>query len=217
MNSKGGEVFGRQAYTSIADLPEAPDLALLAVGGNQVAPVLEQCAQKGIRAAIAIAAGFSETGASGAEAEEEIARIATEGGMTLMGPNCMGLISNEVGLHAIGFVKLHPPKGALSLISQSGNVGVVASNNLDRRGIGIDKFANVGNEAQMGAIDIIDYRDDPNATCRRPISGHHDGRRFLEVAERVTAVKPLVVLRTGPPSSIRQRHTHWRHGRVAAV
>lgn len=199
VNSKGGEVFGRQAYTSIADLPEAPDLALLAVGGNQVAPVLEQCAQKGIRAAIAIAAGFSETGASGAEAEEEIARIATEGGVTLMGPNCMGLISNEVGLHAIGFVKLHPPKGALSLISQSGNVGVVASNNLDRRGIGIDKFANVGNEAQIGAIDIIDYlRDDPNTTCIMAyIEGIDDGRRFLEVAERVTAVKPLVVLRTG--------------------
>lgn len=199
VNPKGGEVFGCQAYTSIDELPEAPDLALLAVGGNQVAPMLEQCGRKGVRAAIAIAAGFSETGDSGAEAEREIARIATEGGVTLMGPNCMGLISNEVSLHAIGFVKLHPPKGTLSFISQSGNMGVTTSNSCDRRGIGIDKFASVGNEAQIGAIDIIDYlRDDPNTTCVMAyIEGVDDGRRFMEVARRVTAVKPVVVLRTG--------------------
>jgi len=199
VNPKGGEVFGRQAYTSIEELPEAPDLALLAVGGHQVAPMLEQCGRKGIKAAIAIAAGFSETGSSGAEAEREIARIATDGGVTLMGPNCMGLISNEVSLHAIGFVKLHPPKGTLSFISQSGNMGVTTSNNCDRRGIGIDKFASVGNEAQIGAIDIIEYlRDDPNTTCVMAyIEGVDDGRRFMEVARRVTEVKPVVVLRTG--------------------
>lgn len=199
VNPKGGEVFGRQAYASIEDLPEAPDLALLAVGGSQVAPMLEQCARKGVKTAIAIAAGFSETGASGAEAEQEIARIATDGGVTLMGPNCMGLISNEVSLHAIGFVKLHPPKGTLSFISQSGNMGVTTSNNCDRRGIGIDKFASVGNEAQIGAMDIIDYlRDDPHTTCVMSyIEGVDDGRRFMEVARRVTAVKPVVVLRTG--------------------
>jgi len=199
VNPKGGEVFGRQVYTSIADLPEAPDLALLAVGGNQVAPMLEQCARRGVKAAIAIAAGFSETGSSGAEAEQEIARIATEGGITLMGPNCMGLISNEVSLHAIGFVKLHPPKGTLSFISQSGNMGVTTSNNCERRGIGIDKFASVGNEAQIGAVDILDYlRDDPHTTCvMMYIEGIDDGRRFMEVAKRATAAKPVVVLRTG--------------------
>ncbi|MEW6401188.1 MAG: acetate--CoA ligase family protein [Chloroflexota bacterium] len=198
-NPKGGDVFDYQAYTSIDELPEAPDLALLAVGGQQVAPMLEQCARKKVRAAIAIAAGFSETGASGSEAEREIARIATEGGITLMGPNCMGLITNEVSLHAVGFVKLHPPKGTLSFISQSGNIGVTTSNACERRGIGIDKFTSVGNEAQIGAVDILDYlRDDPNTTCvMMYIEGLDDGRRFMEVARRATAVKPVVVLRTG--------------------
>ncbi|NLV71468.1 MAG: hypothetical protein GXY46_02530 [Actinobacteria bacterium] len=199
VNPKGGEIFGQTAYTSIEDLPEAPDLALLAVGGHQVAPMLEQCVRRGVKSAIAIAAGFSETGESGAAAEREIARIATEGGVTLMGPNCMGLISNEVSLHAIGFVSLHPPKGTLSFISQSGNMGVTTSNACDRRGIGIDKFASVGNEAQIGAIDIIEYlRDDPNTTCVMTyIEGIDDGRRLMEVARKVTAVKPVVVLRTG--------------------
>ena len=83
-------------------------------------------------------------GESGVDAELEIAQIATEGAVTLMGPNCMGMISNEVDLHAVGFVKLHPPKGTLSFVSQSGNMGVTTTGLCQRRGIGIDKFAQRG-------------------------------------------------------------------------
>jgi acyl-CoA synthetase (NDP forming) len=199
VNPKGGEFFGLPAYPSIETLPEAPDLALLAVGGHQIAPMLEQCGKKGIKAAIAIAAGFSEMGESGAAAEREIARIATEGGVTLMGPNCMGMISNEVSLHAVGFVVLHPAKGTLSFVSQSGNIGVQTTNTCQRRGIGIDKFLSVGNEAQIGVVEAFDYlRDDPHTTSIMAyMEGIDDGRRFMEIARKVTAVKPLVVLRTG--------------------
>ncbi|OPY90374.1 MAG: Succinyl-CoA ligase (ADP-forming) subunit alpha [Syntrophus sp. PtaU1.Bin208] len=199
VNARGGAFFGLQAYESLEALPEAPDLALLAVGSHQAASMLEQCGRKGISAAILIAAGFSETGESGTEAERKIARIATEGGVALMGPNCMGLISNEVQLHAVGFVSLHPPKGKLSFVSQSGNLGVTTTNNCQRRGIGIDKFASMGNEAQIGAVDVLDYlRDDPNTTCiMMYIEGIDDGQRFREVARRTAAVKPVVVLRTG--------------------
>jgi acyl-CoA synthetase (NDP forming) len=199
VNPRGGEFFGIQSCTSVAEMPEATDLALLAVGGHQVAPILEECGRKGVRSAIAIAAGFAETGETGAEAQRDIARIASEGGVTLMGPNCMGMISNEVSLHAVGFVRLHPPKGSLSFVSQSGNLGVMVTNTCERRGIGIDKFASVGNEAQIGAVDVLEYlRDDPHTTCvMMYIEGIDDGRRFLEVARRTSAVKPVVVLRTG--------------------
>ena len=169
VNPKGGEFFGLQAYTSIDELPEAPDLALLAVGGHQIAPMLEQCGRKGIKAAIAIAAGFSETGEGGAEAEREIARIATEGGVTLMGPNCMGMISNEVSLHAVGFVVLHPPKGSLSFVSQSGNIGVQTTNSCQRRGIGIDKFLERGQRGADGR------RRGVRLPPRRPEHHEHHG------------------------------------------
>ncbi|OFW60718.1 MAG: hypothetical protein A2133_03685 [Actinobacteria bacterium RBG_16_64_13] len=199
VNPKGGEFFGLQSYASLEELPETPDLALLAVGGHQVGPMLEQCARKGIPAAIAIAAGFSETGTTGADAEREIARIASEGGVTLMGPNCMGMISNEVQLHAVGFVVLHPPKGTLTFVSQSGNIGVQTTSYCQRRGIGIDKFLSVGNEAQIGVVEALDYlRDDPNTACiMMYVEGIDDGRRFLDVARKTSAVKPVVVLRTG--------------------
>jgi acyl-CoA synthetase (NDP forming) len=199
VNPKGGEFFGLRVYPSIEELPEAPDMALLAVGGHQIVPMLEQCGRRGIPAAIAIAAGFSETGESGAEAEREIARVATENGVTLMGPNCLGMLSNEVSLHAVGFVVLHPPKGSLSFVTQSGNVGTQTTTTCQRRGIGIDKMLSVGNEAQIGVVDAIDYlRDDPNTTCIMAyVEGIDDGRRFLEVARRTTAVKPVVILRAG--------------------
>jgi len=84
-------------------------------------------------------------------------------------------------------------------VSQSGNMGVTTTNSCQRRGIGIDKFTSVGNEAQIGAVDILDYlRDDPHTTCvMMYIEGIDDGRRFLDVARKTAAVKPVVVLRTG--------------------
>jgi acyl-CoA synthetase (NDP forming) len=199
VNPKAQTIFGLQAYPSLADIPETPDLALLAVGAKQVAPMLEQCAAKGIPAAVAIAAGFSETGEAGAEAEEEIARIATEGNVTLIGPNCMGLVSNERQLHATGFIVLHPKRGRLSVASQSGNIGVQMTKTCERRGIGVDKFVSVGNEAQIGALDVLDYlREDPATQCALLyLEGVDDGRKFMDCCKRTTAVKPVVVVRGG--------------------
>jgi acetyltransferase len=88
------------------------------------------------------------------------------------------MISNEVQLHAVGFVALHPARGTLSFVSQSGNLGSQVVNGCRRRSIGIDKFASVGNEAQIGAVDVLDYlRDDPNTSCvMLYIEGIDDGR-----------------------------------------
>jgi acyl-CoA synthetase (NDP forming) len=199
VNPKADTIFGLKVYPNLDALPETPDLALLAVGGKQIAPMLEQCAAKGVPAAVAIAAGFSETGEQGAEAEREIARIATEGNVTLIGPNCMGLVSNERKLHATGFIVVHPKTGKLSVASQSGNIGVQITKTCERKGIGMDKFVSVGNEAQVGALDVLDYmRDDPTTECALLyLEGVDDGRQFMEATRRATKVKPVVVLRGG--------------------
>ena len=199
VNPRGGVFFGAQAYPSLADLPEAPDLVLLAVGGPQVKGVLEECGRRGARAAVVLAAGFSETGDEGAEQEREIARTAMEYGLTLIGPNCMGLMSNESRLHATGFAAMHPLAGRLSFVSQSGSIGPTVVNTCERRGIGVDKFVSVGNEAQVSAFDVLDHlRDDPVTECiMMYLEGIDDGRHFLDAAGTTTAVKPVVVLRGG--------------------
>jgi acyl-CoA synthetase (NDP forming) len=199
VNPRGGVFFGVQSYTSIAELPEAPDLALMAVGGRQVKGVLEECGRRGVKAAVVLAAGFSETGAEGAVLEQEILEVATGYGMTLIGPNCMGLMSNQASFHATGLVALHPPKGKLSFISQSGSLGPGVVSACELRGIGVEKFVSVGNEAQVDAFDVLDHLcDDPATECvMMYLEGIDDGAHFVEAARRTAGRKPVVVLRGG--------------------
>lgn len=199
VNPRGGVFFGLPVATGIEELPEAPDLALLAVGASQTAAVVEQCGRRGIPAAVAIAAGFSETGEEGVKLERELAETAERSRVTLLGPNCMGLIANERRLHATGFIAMHPSPSRLSLISQSGNLGVQLAAAAERRGIGLDKFIGLGNEAQVDVVDVLDYlREEERTDCVLAyIEGIEDGRRLFDVAKATTTRKPVVVLRGG--------------------
>jgi acyl-CoA synthetase (NDP forming) len=199
VNPKGGEFFGLPVSTSLEDVPAPPDLALLAVGAAQLPGVVEQCGRAGVRAAVAIAAGFSETGTAGEEAERELARSAAEGGVTLIGPNCMGIIANATRLHATGFIALHPRPGNLAIVSQSGNLGVQLSALADRRDLGVRCFIGVGNEAQVSAVDVLEYLagDDGTSCILAYLEGIDDGRRLFDVARATSLEKPTVVLRGG--------------------
>ena len=111
--------------------------------------MIEECGRRGVRCAVAIAAGFGETGEAGEQAERDLARTAGEAGVTLIGPNCMGIIANATRLHATGFIALHPRPGKLGIVSQSGNLGVQLTELADRRDVGVRCFIGVGNEAQV--------------------------------------------------------------------
>lgn len=199
VNPKGGEFFGLPVSTSLENVPAPPDLALLAVGAGQLSGVVEQCGRAGVRAAVAIAAGFSETGSAGRDAERALARTAAEGGVTLIGPNCMGIIANATQLHATGFIALHPRPGKLAIVSQSGNLGVQLSALADRRDLGVRCFIGVGNEAQVSAVDVLEYlADDDGTSCVLAyLEGIDDGRRLFDVARSTSLEKPVVVLRGG--------------------
>lgn len=199
VNGRGGTVQGLPAYASIADLPEAPDLALVAIGAAHVSGVIEQCGQRGIPVALVVAAGFAEAGEEGAEAEAELVEAARSAGVTIIGPNCMGMLATHRDLHAVGFLELRPQPGGLSIISQSGNIGVQLVTRAERRGVGIDKYVSVGNQASTSALDVLDaLGDDPlTAAALVYLEGTGDGRRFVEVMRRITRKKPVVVLRGG--------------------
>jgi acyl-CoA synthetase (NDP forming) len=199
VNPKGGEFFGLPVSTGLDDLPAAPDLALLAVGARQLPDIIPQCGAAGVRAAVAIAAGFSETGDAGKAAEAQLAKAAADAGVTLIGPNCMGIICNATQLHATGFIALHPRPGNLAIVSQSGNLGVQLSSLADRRDLGVRCFVGVGNEAQVSAVDVLEHlADDGGTSCVLAyLEGIDDGRRLFEVAVKTSAKKPVVVLRGG--------------------
>ncbi len=199
VNRRGGTVCGLPAFRSVAELPEAPDLALVTLGATQVNAVVEQCGERGIPVVLVVAADYSEAGEAGAAAEAELAQTARTSGVTLIGPNCMGLIATHSRLHAVGFLELRPQAGSLSVVSQSGNIGVQLVAAAERRGIGIDKYVTVGNEASTSALDVLDaLRDDAQtAAALVYLEGVDDGRRFLDVMRRTTRQKPVVVLRGG--------------------
>jgi acyl-CoA synthetase (NDP forming) len=199
VNGRGGTVCGLPAFVSVAELPTAPDLALIAVGAAHVNGVVAQCGERGIPVALVVAAGFSEAGQAGAEAEAELVDTARTAGVTLIGPNCMGLVATHSRLHAVGFLELQPQAGGLSIVSQSGNIGVQLVTRAQRRGIGIDKYVTVGNEASTSALDVLDALGDDTQTAAALVymEGIGDGRRFMEVMRRITRKKPVVVLRGG--------------------
>jgi len=199
VNPKGGTILGLPAYASVSELPEAPDLALIAVPSPAVAQAIEDCGRKGVKAVVVVSAGFSETGAEGREREEELVRIAERYGMALVGPNCMGVINSHHRLYATGFLLLRPEPGGASMVSQSGNLGTQLLVSAERRKAGVGKFIGVGNEAMIDAVDFVNYlRTDPQTnTIVAYMEGFDDGRRLFEVAKATTLEKPVVVLRGG--------------------
>jgi len=199
VNGRGGTVCDLPAFSSVADLPEAPDLALIALGAAHVSAVVEQCGERGIPVALVVAAGFAEAGEAGIAAEAELVKTARDSGVTLIGPNCMGLLATHSRLHAVGFLELRPQPGGLSIVSQSGNIGVQLVTRAERRGVGIDKYVSVGNQATTSALDVLDaLGDDPQtAAALVYLENIGDGRRFIDVMRRITPKKPVVVLRGG--------------------
>lgn len=199
VNGRGGTVFDLPAFGSIAELPEAPDLALVAVGAAHVDGVIAQCGERGIPVALVVAAGFSEAGEVGGALEAELVETARTAAVTLIGPNCMGLLSTHSRLHAVGFLELRPQAGGLSIISQSGNIGVQLVTRAERRGVGIDKYVTVGNQASTSALDVLDaLADDPQTTAVLVyLEEVGDGRRFLDIMRRTTRKKPVVILPGG--------------------
>jgi acyl-CoA synthetase (NDP forming) len=199
VNPKGGTILGLPVHTSVSDLPETPDLAVVAVAAPLVEGVVDECGRKGVQAAIVVSAGFSEIGPKGRAMEDKVVATAEQYGMALVGPNCMGAISTHHKLYATGFTLLRPEPGGASMVSQSGNLGTQLLVAAERRRGGVAKFVGVGNEAMIDAVDFINYlRNDPEtSTIVAYMEGFDDGRRLLDVVRQTTPEKPVVVLRGG--------------------
>ncbi|MDX9820666.1 MAG: acetate--CoA ligase family protein [Syntrophales bacterium] len=192
------QVLGRKAYPSVADLPEAPDLAMLIVPTDQVAQLLEEFGRIGTKRAIVISAGFKETGADGRDLEQKLNEIAGRYGMRFLGPNCVGMINSQIFLNmTVGRWSDRP--GRLGLVSQSGTYITQSLCWLKDKGIRFSKAISVGNEANINLADALEYLGEDEATQAiiLYIEGIRNGQRFVDVARRITPHKPILAQYVG--------------------
>jgi acyl-CoA synthetase (NDP forming) len=198
VNQNQREIFGLPAYKTLSDIPGPVDLLMVIVPTEKVNGVLREAGAKGIRAAIIITAGYSETGVSGRRLEEETIRVARQYGIRVLGPNCMGMVSMPVRLTA-WMPSYIPESGKISVVTQSGNMGSSIATSVCRRGLGIARVVSTGNEADLTTVDFIDYfsEDPETGMILSYIEGVEDGSGLLRSLRRVSRKKPVVVIKAG--------------------
>jgi len=122
VNATGGEIAGRKVYTSVTEIPDPVDLAVVTVPADKILSLIPQFKEKGIKNVLIITSGFSEVGSEGKILEEELVEKAREAGIVIVGPNTMGICNPYISFYCIGS-HVRPPAGGTSLLAQSGNLG----------------------------------------------------------------------------------------------
>jgi acetyltransferase len=193
VNPRGEDVLGIKGYASLGDIPEGVDLAVAFVPAGAVPGVMDDCAKKGISYMAIPSGGFGEMGGSGAELTSVIKEKAEKYGIRFVGPNGLTITNAENGL-CLSFVTLDKrPPGTISIISQSGGVGISLIMFLDDAGSTFNKFVSVGNKVDMDEIDFLEYLggDPGTKVICMFLESVVRGRRFFKVASAIE--KPVLV------------------------
>lgn len=203
VNPNRPQVQGLPAFASLAALPAAPDIAILAVPAAATLAAVEDCAARGVRAAVIFSAGFAETGPEGAALQARICDAARAGGLRLLGPNCLGALNPALGWYGTFSVILDTalvPPGPVAVVSQSGAYGAHLAHLARQRGFGISHWVTTGNEADIDLAEALDWtlRQPETRVVMAYAEGVRDRDSFvaaLETARRLE--KPVVFMKTG--------------------
>ncbi|MBX6342015.1 MAG: CoA-binding protein, partial [Thermomicrobiaceae bacterium] len=192
-------IDGIRCYRALAELPEAPDCAVIALSPENTLAAFREAAAAGVQAAVILGSGFAEAGGRGAEIQSEIARLARERGMAVCGPNCLGLVTPGPRATLTGYhVPADLAPGEVAAVLQSGSAFWALLHNT--RGIRFNTIVSSGNEATLTAFDYLDAAlDDPSTRLLVAfLESVRDADAFLRVAARARARRvPIVVLKVG--------------------
>src|SRR4051794_33527471 len=223
VSRSAGVVSSMRALPSTGDLPDPPELAIVAVPAAEVLDAVTEAADAGARGVLVISAGFSDTDEpEGREREEALLEAVRARGVRLVGPNSLGLLNSDpaVALHALlGDVDARP--GGLALSSQSGALGLALLGHAAARRLGIAAFVSLGNRADVSTNDLLEYwADDPRCTVLALyVESFGNPRRFSQVSRRVSRLKPILAVKGNrgrlPASAV--SHTASALGDEAAV
>lgn len=200
VNPKAPVIHSIKAYSTILDVPDAVDLAIVIVPKEHVKGVARQCGEKGVRGLVVISAGFSEIGAEGKKREHELLEVVQSYGMRMIGPNCFGVVNTDPDIHLNAtFGKTYPNRGRVGFITQSGAMMEAIMNTAKELGIGFSLVASIGNKADISSNDILAYlKDDPDTDIiLMYLENFGNPRNFTTIAREVSRIKPIVAVKSG--------------------
>ncbi len=198
VSKRGGEVLGHKILTSIEEIPESIDYAIIRVPYRVVPETLRECHKKGARGVTIFTSGFSELGTEEGKLREiEIRGILDETGMRAFGPNCMGLMYPKKGFAFMPTIKRL--SGDVGFLSQSGGVAITTYTAGVESGVGFSKVFSFGNQVDITPQELLDYFSEDNETnaIGAYIEGAKNGRSVLKSMKQLASKKPLVVLKGG--------------------
>ena len=199
INPKEPEILGFKAYSSIVQVPEPVDQAILVVPSSDMPKVIQECGKNGTKVGVVITAGFGEVDRKGKEVEEEMVALARSLGVRLVGPNCQGIVSTWDASFYAHMPPQFPPPGPLGVVSQSGNLATSLIEAGRKLGIGFSRIISSGNEADLQTPDFLEsLADDPKTeVILSYLEGVKDGRRFFQTARKGSAKKPFLMVKAG--------------------
>jgi acyl-CoA synthetase (NDP forming) len=215
VNRKGGEILGREAYTSLAELPEAPELVVITVPAAGVEEGVEASLDAGAKAIVLISAGLGEMGEEGAARERAIVERVRAAGAVLIGPNCLGVHDSSTALELCS-EELEP--GSIGLISQSGNLALEIGMVGAEFGLGFSRFVSLGNQADVQASELIaSYAEhEPTKLIAVYLEDFRDGREFARAGKAAVDAGTPVVLLAGGATEAAARAARSHTGALAS-
>ena len=200
VNPRADQVMGLKAYRSIADVPEPVDYVICAVAASAAPGVMRECVAAKVKVVSLFTSGFSEVGQDGAKLEREVVEIAREGGVLVLGPNCLGAHCPKAGITLLGYIAKN--SGHVGFISQSGALAQAIIQSLADRETFMSKAISLGNAADLNESDYLEYlgADEETRIIGAYLEGIKEPERFLSVAREVVRKKPLIVLKGGSTS-----------------
>jgi acetyl coenzyme A synthetase (ADP forming)-like protein len=200
VNPQASVVGSIRAYPSVRELPEAVDLAVIAVPREAVLAVVDECAERGVRALVVITAGFAEVGAEGRALQDRLVDKVRGYGMRMVGPNCLGLLNTDPAIQLnASFSPIFPPPGRVAMSSQSGALGLAILGYARQLQLGLSTFVSVGNKADVSGNDLLQYweEDEHTDVILLYLESFGNPRRFARIARRVSRRKPIIVIKSG--------------------
>jgi acyl-CoA synthetase (NDP forming)/GNAT superfamily N-acetyltransferase len=211
VNPRARQIGGERCLASVANLPEAVDLAVIAVPAAAVLDAAERCGRRGVRSLVVVTSGLNVAACA------DLLAVCRRHGMRLVGPDCFGVAVPGIGLNAT-FAAGQPRAGVAGLVMQSGGLGFAMVDQLSRLGIGISSFASVGDKLDVSGNDMLLWweRDGVTKVAVLYIESFGNPRKFARTARRVGATMPVLTVLAGQGSGIAVAAGQQTAGRLAA-